>query len=368
MPDRMVTPTRESTDRRLGAERRKTDDELGSRVEVTDREADSVLHKARERAQEVLQSTRQKADESPHRNELSAAEHVAIGEERARDDEVLRQEHARTDENTAGVRKERDRIVASLLEGERNETDAGLLLERATIDEVVNRRETFFGMVSHDLRNELSGIAMSVAQIVKNASNDDAGTKIFRSATNVQRITLRMSRLIGDLLDVASIESGKFTIVTAAHDVRQVVEDVVESFQSIASAKGISLDGEPVAESIDVKLDHQRILQVLGNLLTNALRFTPQGGRISIRAERRQGDNGGETLFSVSDTGPGIAADRLETIFERYAQGPLADRKGLGLGLYIAKRIVEAHGGTIWAESSGSGSTFKFSLPDSPKT
>lgn len=367
MPDRKVKPTRDSTDGSLRAERRKTDDELGSRVAVTDQEADSVLGHARGRAQEVLRSARQKADESPQ-NELSSAEQVAIGEERTRDDEMVRQEHARADEVIVAERKKRDRIVASLLDRERSDTDSGLLLERATADEVVIRRDTFLGMVSHDLRNELGGIAMSVAQIVKNASHDDAGGKIFRSATNVQRIALRMSRLIGDLLDVASIEAGKFMIVTAPHDVRQVVEDLIESFQSIASAKEISLDGETMAESIAAKFDHQRILQVLGNLLTNALRFTPQGGRISVLAERRQGDSGGETLFSVSDTGPGIAANRLEAIFERYEQGALADRKGLGLGLYIAKRIVEAHGGKIWAESLGDGSTFKFTLPDRPKT
>ena len=122
-----------------------------------------------------------------------------------------------------------------------------------------------------------------------------------------------------------------------------------------------------MAESTIARFDYQRILQVLGNLLTNALRFTPQGGRISVQAERRQGENRvGETWFSVSDTGPGIAANRLEAIFERYTQGPQADRKGLGLGLYIARRIVEAHGGRIWAESSRAGSTFKFTLPDHP--
>ena len=368
MPDRRVTPARKSTDGRLHAERSKTDDELGSRIAATDGLADEVLRTARGRAEDVLRKNRQHADDSPQSNALSAAEQTAIGEERARDDEVVRQEHARADEITAAERKERDRIVASLLDRERRDTDAGLLLERATADEVVSRRETFLGMVSHDLRNELAGIAMSVAQIVKHASHDDAGGKIFRSATNVQRIALRMSRLIGDLLDVASIEAGRFMIATEAHDVRQVVEDAIESFQSIASAKEISLVGETMAESTVAKFDHQRILQVFGNILTNALRFTPPRGCVSVRAERRQGDNGGETWFSVSDTGPGIAADRLETIFERYQQGAVADRKGLGLGLYIAKRIVEAHEGRIWAESSGGGSTITFTLPDRPKT
>src|SRR4029079_7628046 len=119
----------------------------------------------------------------------------------------------------AEERAEGDRLVASLLERERRDTDAGLLLERVTADEVLSQREHFLGMVSHDLRNELAGIAMSVAQIIKNASHDDAGGKIFRSATNVQRIALRMSRLIGDLCDVASIELGKSMSTPATHDV-----------------------------------------------------------------------------------------------------------------------------------------------------
>ena len=367
MPHAKVKPARESTNALLGTEREKTDDELAARVTITDRQADDVVVAARGRAEQVLRSARERADDSSQRGELSHAEQTAIGEQRSRDDEVLRQEHARADEITAAERAERNRIVASLLDRERRDTDGGLLLERATSDEVLGRREIFLGMVSHDLRNELAGIAMSTAQIVRNASDDDAGRKIFRSATNVQRITLRMSRLIGDLLDVASIEAGKFLIVPDDHDVGRVVEEVVESFRSIASAKEISLVGQTPAESIVAKFDHQRILQVLGNLLTNSLRFTPQGGRVSVRAERMPGDNGAETRFSVSDTGSGIAANRLETIFDRYEQGSDADRKGLGLGLYIARRIVETHGGRIWAESSASGSTFYFTLADGPK-
>ena len=361
-----VGPARKDTNARLGAERKKTDAELAARVAGADREADEVLRAARTRAEEILRAGRSQADERSKRGKLSAAEQAAIERERARDDEVLRQEYARADEITAGERDARARIVASLLERERSDTDAGLLLERATADEVLRQREHFLGMVSHDLRNELAGIAVSVAQIVKNASHDEAGGKIFRSATNVQRIALRMSRLIGDLLDVASIEAGRFMITPEDHDVGRLVEDVIESFQSIASAKEISLVAETTTEGAQATFDHQRILQVLGNLLTNALRFTPQGGRVTVRAEGRRGDHGTEILFSVSDTGPGIAANRLEAIFERYEQGPHADRRGLGLGLYIARKIVEAHGGRIWAESSGSGSTFHFTLPDRP--
>ncbi len=368
MPHRKVKPARESTDARLGKERTKTDDELAARVRASNRRADEVLRVERGRAERVLRTARDRADERSLRDQLSQVEQRAIAAERARDDEVVRHEHARADEITAAERAERDRLVAGLLDRERRDTDAGLMLERVTADEVLSQREHFLGMVSHDLRNELAGIAMSVAQIIKNASHDDAGGKIFRSATNVQRIALRMSRLIGDLLDVASIEAGRFMIAPDDHDVGRTVEEAVESFQSIASAKEIALVAEPPTEPVQTRFDHQRILQVLGNLLTNALRFTPQGGRVSVRAESTVGENGMETRFSVSDTGPGVAANRLEAIFERYEQGSSADRKGLGLGLYIARRIVEAHGGRIWVESSGSGSTFHFTLPDRPNT
>jgi len=366
MPHRKVKPARESTDAHLGTERTKTDEELAARVRTSNQQADEVLHIERARAEEVLRTARARADERSQRRQLSEVEEMAIAAERVRDDEVVRREHARADEITAAERAERDRLVASLLERERRDTDAGLLLERVTADEVLSQREHFLGMVSHDLRNELAGIAMSVAQIIKNASHDDAGGKIFRSATNVQRITLRMSRLIGDLLDVTSIEAGRFMIAPEDHDIGQTVEEAVESFQSIASAKKISLVGEPTTEPAHARFDHQRILQVLGNLLTNALRFTPQGGRVCVRAERTGDKNGTETRFSVSDTGPGIAADHLEAIFERYEQGSSTDRKGLGLGLYIARRIVEAHGGRIWVQTSATGSTFHFTLPDSP--
>jgi len=366
MPHRKVRPARESTDAFLGTERTKTDGELAARVRASYRQADEVLHVERARAEDVLRTARARADERSQPGQLSQVEETAIAAERARDDEVLRQEHARADQITAAERAERDRLVASLLDRERRDTDAGLLLERVTADEVLRQREHFLGMVSHDLRNELAGIAMSVAQIVKNASHDEAGGKIFRSATNVQRIALRMSRLIGDLLDVASIEAGRFMIAPEDHDVCRTVEEAVESFQSIASAKGISLVGEPTTEPTQGRFDHQRILQVLGNLLTNALRFTPQGGRVSVRAERTGDEKRTETRLSVSDTGPGIAANRLEAIFERYEQGSSTDRKGLGLGLYIARRIVEAHGGRIWVDTSPTGSTFHFTLPDRP--
>lgn len=150
MPHRKVKPARESTDTRLGTERSKTDDELAARVRASYRQADEVLHVDRARAEEVLRTARARADERSERSQVSPVEETAIAAERARDDEVLRQEHARADEITAAERVERARLVASLLDRERRDTDAGLLLERVTADEVLSQREHFLGMVSHE--------------------------------------------------------------------------------------------------------------------------------------------------------------------------------------------------------------------------
>ncbi len=272
----------------------------------------------------------------------------------------LRQEHAHEDQLTAHEREERDRILSGLLANERDNTDRSLLLERVDADEIVARRDDFLGMVSHDLRNELGGIGLGVARLIRDASDDDAGRKVFRTASNIQRITVRMSRLIGDLLDVVSIEVGKFTVVVEDCNVARIVDELVESFQAIAAAKDISLTSNIVRGPLAARCDHQRILQVLGNLVSNALKFTPSPGRVTVCAERK----GDEIWCSVADPGPGIAADRMQAIFDRFSQGTGADRSGLGLGLYIAQRIIDAHGGRIWAKSSpGRGSTFTFTLP-----
>jgi signal transduction histidine kinase len=360
MPDKPRRETREHTNSRLKAERSKTDDEIASRSKAAEDTADRVMDTARARAAAVLRTARKRADKRAPGGNASAAKRASTEHERSKEDEVLRREYALADEVVADERAERARLLAELLGRERQNTDRGLLLERADADAVIARRDVFLGMVSHDLRNELAGMALSVAQILRHVTDDDAGRKIFRSATNIQRINLRMSRLIGDLLDVVSIDSGKFKVIPDDNDVCRTIEDIVESFEPIASAKGISLTVKLAEGSLPARFDHQRIQQVLGNLLANALKYTPEGGTVVVSAERK----GEDVWFFVQDSGSGIAADRLQTIFERFSQGGRPDRKGLGLGLYIASRIVQAHGGKIWVESEvGRGSTFHFRFP-----
>ncbi len=169
-----------------------------------------------------------------------------------------------------------------------------------------------------------------------------------------------MNRLIGDLIDVASIDAGKLAITSARGDVAALIAEAVDTFQAAASAKGISLQAEIAEDPLLAEFDHDRMLQVLANVISNAIKFTSQGGSIRVRGERA----GDELRFCVSDTGSGIPGNMLEAIFERFWQVGKDDRRGVGLGLYISRCIVEAHGGKIWAESTlGEGSRLCFTLP-----
>jgi len=171
-----------------------------------------------------------------------------------------------------------------------------------------------------------------------------------------------MNRLIGDLLDVASIDSGRLAVARVPGDAAALVAEMVEMYRGTASAKGIGLEMELAERPLTADFDHDRMLQVLANLIANAIKFTPSGGSIRVRVERAEGG----ALFSVSDTGPGIPGDMLKNIFERFWQASENDRRGVGLGLYIVRCIVDAHGGRVWAESElGQGSRFYVMLPDS---
>jgi signal transduction histidine kinase len=178
-----------------------------------------------------------------------------------------------------------------------------------------------------------------------------------------------MNRLIGDLVDVASIEAGILAATREVGDPGLVVTEAVESFQPQAAGSAITLTAEFASPSPPAALDPARILQVLCNLISNALKFTPAHGNVVVHVERV----GDEIVFAVSDTGVGIPADQLEAVFGRFVQITKNDRRGVGLGLYISKAIVQGHGGRIWAESKvNGGSTFWFTLPvyspDTPPT
>jgi signal transduction histidine kinase len=208
------------------------------------------------------------------------------------------------------------------------------------------------------LRNPLNTIVMGASLMLEVIA--DPQSRLSRQAQMVHRAAERMNRLIQDLLDVRRIDSGRMAIELRAEAVDGLLREAMDMLRPLATAASLELDCDLAGTLPRVAADSARILQVLSNLVGNAIKFTPAGGTVRVRAE--QADR--EVRFAVSDTGPGIPADQLPHIFGRFWQGARVDRRGIGLGLAIAKGIVEAHGGRIWVESEvGTGSQFIFTLP-----
>jgi signal transduction histidine kinase len=356
--DHKSGPARAETDDSLRRERHTSDSR-----EAADAGADSadrIVDLARARADAVLTVAREKEDRD---TPTSGADDLA--QERADADEVLEDERASADEILRREREDSARVLTAFLPLARKSTDGKLLTERASSDAALLSRDDFLGMVSHDLKNLLAGIVLS-ASLLERRANERAGSETpegKRITQGTERILLyaaRMGRLIGDLVDVTSLTAGKLAVALAPTDGRALLSEALETFRVLAAEKRISLEAKAMDKPQPVLGDHGRILQVLANLLGNAVKFTPEGGRISVGAERL----GNDVRFSVSDSGPGIPENLLRTVFERYRQAGEDDRRGLGLGLYIAKGIVEAHAGKIWVECPiGEGSTFHFTIP-----
>ena len=218
-------------------------------------------------------------------------------------------------------------------------------------------RDELLGIVAHDLRNPLNAIALRASQMSR--GNLDQDTK--RSANAIETICHRMEHLIGGLLDAATIEAGGLSVAPQHVGVEAVIRSAIETFAPEANEKAILLHAEPVSQELSVWADRERLFQVLSNLIGNALKFTPRGGAVRVSARKESA----AVRFEITDTGLGIAREHLPRIFERYWKSDVRSARGAGLGLYIAKGIVEAQGGRIWVDSiPGIGSSFRLELPE----
>jgi PAS domain S-box-containing protein len=239
---------------------------------------------------------------------------------------------------------------------------AALAVENARLfheaQHATRARDEMLGVVAHDLRNPLNTIVMGASTMLELLP---ANPPLLRNhAKIVRRAADRMNRLIQDLLDVRRIESGRLAVDPRSVTVGVLVDEALEMLRPLASAASLELVTDLAADLPRARADSGRILQVFSNLVGNAIKFTPAGGRITISATRSED----EVRFEIADTGPGIAAEQLPHVFGQFWQGTRGDRRGIGLGLAIAKAIVEAHGGRIWVESQlGEGSRFYFTLP-----
>ena len=187
-----------------------------------------------------------------------------------------------------------------------------------------------------------------------------ADARLVKPAETIQRAAARMEHMITDLLDMASIQAGVLKVERRRERVASLVDDAFEVHEPVAHEKGVALLADTHVEGLEIECDRQRILQVFGNLLGNALKFSRRGDTITFGAAR-EGDC---VVFSIADQGPGLGDDELRHIFEPYWSADKRGKSGTGLGLFIARGIVAAHGGRIWAESRpGAGATFHVRLP-----
>lgn len=354
------TVERDQTDDSLLDERLKSDRLIDEgRDQVADI-ADDVVRRARVDADAVLLDARDKADQLRDRTGGTAADARAVEQQRDVEDAVLRDDRAVADETLEFERVETTRLLHRLLPQERSLTDDHLDAERVRSDVALANRDDFLGAVTHDLRDLLSGIVMSAAVIAKAAAPTACAGLVETEIARIHRHAARAKRLIGDLVDVASIDAGRLSIHAVSGDLCALFAEVTEEFRATAASKGIELHIDESSEILIGPFDRARLFQVLGNLVGNAIKFSGRGTRIVLRGER----SGDHLRCSVIDQGPGIPSDRTEGVFDRFAQVQENDPRGLGLGLFIAKAIIEGHGGRIWVESTlGHGTTVLFTIP-----
>jgi signal transduction histidine kinase len=228
---------------------------------------------------------------------------------------------------------------------------------RAGAERATRARDEMLAIVAHDLRNPAQAI-MAAAFVLARQALDENGQ---RALAIVERSASEMERLISDLLDVARIEAGTFALRREVLDVRALLQHTLEMFQTHARAKDVEFRCEAAQDIRSISGDRDRLIQVLSNLLSNALKFSPVGRHVSVLAT----NDDRVVRISVKDSGVGIPENDLPRVFDRFWQAePASKAGGAGLGLSICRGIVEAHGGRIWAASRvDRGTTFHFTVP-----
>lgn len=262
------------------------------------------------------------------------------------------------------------RAIRYAMERKRLETERAALLRnereaRAAAEAAVNARDEVLRIVAHDIGNSLSAVKIHTMVLERTLPAD--GVEARKRTEAIRHLTQQMDRLRQDLLDVAAIEAGRLSFEPGETALHQVVDDVLGTVAGMAAEKALAMESTVADDLPAVWADRERLHQVLGNLVGNAVKFTPAEGRVRVSAcvrDAEDGEGGREVRVRVEDTGPGIPAEHLPHVFDRFWQARSTRRAGAGLGLAIARGVVEAHGGRIWAASEpGRGTTFEFTLP-----
>jgi signal transduction histidine kinase len=247
---------------------------------------------------------------------------------------------------------------------QRRATEVDLQRRLSSEQRAVRARDELLAVVSHDLASPLSVILLETAHLLGYLPEDrvQRARTVRESVDLIRRSTARMKALIEDLLELERLGAKSFPLDVQPVESRDLLEDAATDARPLADAKLISLVLD-LSDPPRIDADPHRISQVLSNLLGNAIKFTPEGGTVTLCARPRDG----ALSVTIADTGRGIAPEDLAHIFDRYWRPKGSEGEGTGLGLYIAQGIVEAHGGRVWAESSPQGAIFVFTLPLEPR-
>lgn len=383
---------RKKTDRSLKSERSATDQSMTNRSQSTQRAADAARRRIRNEADRGLAGQRKSADaersrrsssKRPASRELEKERRSAastLTRERRRTDQVLARQRRGFDSVLAEERGQRRKTERILFTRERKRTDRDLGDERGRTDAAffaaekrlglattasekaaaaVLLRDEFLAIISHDLRTPLNVIAINAARLAKMVPGGEGADQIRKMCVQIEDAVGRVGRMVDDLLDAERMALAKLRLPARPGDLRDLAREAIALVSPLVEAQGISLAATLPEHPVVTSFDRDRMLQVFSNLLANAVKFTPKGGMVQLAVE----SNDGLVRVSISDTGPGIPAEQHERVFRRFTQVGRG-QGGVGLGLYIARRIVEAHGGNIGLVSRpGEGSTFFFTLP-----
>jgi signal transduction histidine kinase len=386
-----IADGRAHTDASLDAERARSDLESAMCAADARRVLDDLVERDRQLADIKLFKFRVVADSSlsrershdPFPDSSVAHERESADQrtqlERAQTDALRQRERLRSDIAVEAGRIEQDAVHLGL-QPRRQATDDQLSMERRGADTTSaalgatrhvlgtvrgalaeeqtkgGRQHDVLGTVAHELRNPLTVICLSAASI--SLATHDAS--ILADLRAMELATARMERLLGDLTDVARIDSGTLRIVKRPHDIGALLREVLCSYEPLFSSRSIKFSIKVSTEGIHASFDHDRIVQVLSNLLGNAMKFTQGGGVVALEVEREAD----MVVFTVRDNGPGIPQAALAHVFERFWQLESEGPRGLGLGLHICENLVQAHGGRMTVASElGKGTTFGFALP-----
>lgn len=376
---------RAKTDASLGVERAAADVDIARAVAKAESQLDSLIAQDRVLADQAMIRIRQATDNflANKRSDSSKLSSGVIEErvtaddskeaERSITDAVVEHERQRADEHVE-TRREEDAPAHARHKVQRKNTNERLLTERGEADAVAALRDAnetaletalnaeidraeVFAMVTHDLRGPLSVILGNAGLIAEDAA---AGSLAQGAADDITRAAARMGRLLTDLLDIARIDAGTFQLNKQPHSVSALLSEISRSYRPLFDDGGVTLSVDMPPEDVSASFDHDRVVQMLSNLLGNAIKFTPGGGNVHLQIEH----DADKLVLVIQDNGAGIEPSALPHLFERFWQRDPKSRLGLGLGLYLCRTIARAHGGDVSVQSEvGAGSTFRIWVP-----